>query len=170
VSGTLGAAAAGLHVLKGCSSVSSVMESPSVALCVQRYLYPEPRVRLGLLLGRNRAASACIDLSDGFADGVRQISEASGVGALVDADALPIDPGARAVFEGCDPVQEAITQGDDYELLFTVTPRLRPRLTAATRGDVPLTRVGVCTERRELLLRRPDRGNAPLPSGYTHFR
>ena len=50
--------------------------------CVDRYLYPEPRVRLGLLLARNRAASACIDLSDGLADGVHRIAEASGVGAV----------------------------------------------------------------------------------------
>ena len=47
------------------------------------------------MLGRNRAARACIDLSDGLADGIRQIGEASGLGAIVEADALPIEEGRR---------------------------------------------------------------------------
>ena len=121
--------------------------------CIDRYLYPEPRVRLGLLLSRNRAASASIDLSDGLADGVHRIADASGVGAVIDADALPIDPGVRAWFEerGLDPVAEALTAGDDYELLVTVRPQTRRRLAAATRGDVPLTRIGTCTEAPPLL-------------------
>src|SRR5205823_6257340 len=59
--------------------------------CVDRYLWPEPRVRIGQLLSRNRAATSCIDLSDGLADAVHQIAEASGVGLIIDADAIPID-------------------------------------------------------------------------------
>ena len=78
------------------------------------YLTPTPRIRLGLLLGRNRAASACVDLSDGLADGVRRIAEASGVGVTVDASLLPIDPAARAFFgaQRLDPV-EASLEADD---------------------------------------------------------
>jgi thiamine-monophosphate kinase len=190
VSGTLGAAAAGLHILKAklsttedtedteekafsrpdltsASSVSSVVES-----CIGRYLYPEPRIRLGLLLSRNRAASAAIDLSDGLADGVHRIAEASGVGAVVDAEALPIDPAVRAWFaeRGLDPVAEAMTAGDDYELLFTVRPRTGRRLAAARRSDVPLTRIGTCTEGRAVVL-RVNTTERELPrGGYDHFR
>jgi len=133
-------------------------------------------VRLGLLLSRNRAASASIDLSDGLADGVRRIAEASGVGAVIDADALPIDPRVRAWFEarGLDPVAEAMTAGDDYELLVTVRPRTRRRLAAAKRCDVPLTRIGTCTEGRAAVLRIRT-GGAVMdrelpPRGYDHFR
>ena len=54
-----------------------------------------------------------------------------------------------------DPVDEALAGGDDYELLFTVRPRARGRLAAAARhGDVPLTRIGVCTADRAVLLQR----------------
>src|SRR5947199_10700677 len=67
VSGTIGAAAAGLLMLRQLKDSSAV---PAVPALAERYLRPEPRVRLGLLLGRNRAASACVDLSDGLADGV----------------------------------------------------------------------------------------------------
>src|SRR5207247_9214249 len=52
---------------------------------VTAYLRPQPRLRLGMLLARNRAASACIDLSDGLSDAVYRVAESSGVGALIDA-------------------------------------------------------------------------------------
>jgi len=138
------------------------------------YLTPEPRIRLGLLLSRNRAASACVDLSDGLADGVRRIAEASGVGVTVDANLLPIDPAARAFFEAqrLDPV-EASLEADDYELLVTVRPRARGRLAAAIRhGGAPLTRIGRCTEDRAITIRHSgiEATDAALPAGYTHFR
>jgi thiamine-monophosphate kinase len=140
--------------------------------CIQRFLYPEPRVRLGLLLARNRAASACIDLSDGLADGVRQLAQASGVGAVIEAERLPIDRGAIATLsaQDGDSVTDAIARGDDYELLFSVRPRIRSRLRAAERhGGVLLTRIGVCTGDGQLILRRAGQ-DAPLPQGYRHFR
>ena len=168
VSGTIGAAAAGLQMLQ-----AGLESRPAT----QRYLYPEPRVRLGSLLGRNRAASACMDLSDGLADAVRQIASASGVGAMIDIDAVPIDPDARAWFvsRGLDPVHAAITGGDDYELLVAVRPRTRGRLAAAQRhGGVPLTRIGLCTGDRAVLARRTVGGAVteaqPMPRGYSHFR
>ena len=139
------------------------------------YLTPEPRIRLGLLLGRNRAASACVDLSDGLADGVRRIAEASGVGVMLEADTLPIEPAARALFErmGLDPIEAAIAGGDDYELLVACGPRKRSRLAAASRhAGASLTRIGRCTEERIVAIRRQGAGGAvtALPDGYTHFR
>jgi len=182
VSGALGAAGAGLGILSTAvgrmSDVShltrstDVSESPTAELrLATAYLTPQPRIKLGLMLSRNRAASACVDLSDGLADGVHRLAESSGVGISVDADALPIDPDARAWYEarGVDPVTTAICAGDDYELLFTVRPRTQRRLAEAVRhGGVPLMRIGECTADRAILLRRGG-GTAPLPGGYTHF-
>ena len=153
------------------SPVSSVVEH-----LISRYLYPEPRVRLGLLLGRNRAASACVDLSDGLADGVRQIAAASGVGVTIDAASIPIDSGSLGSQGslGADAIEAALIGGDDYELLFTVRPRTQSRLRAARRhGGTPLTRIGVCTAGPELLLEyQGDLGKItrPIPRGYGHFR
>jgi thiamine-monophosphate kinase len=195
VSGTIGAAAAGLGLLRKVvshqSSVVSLSPQSTDDLRLRlmtddsrlmtddwrlmtAYLTPEPRIRLGLLLGRNRAASACVDLSDGLADGVRRIAEASGVGVTIDASLLPIDPAARAFFEAqrLDPV-EASLEADDYELLVTVRPRARGRLAAAVRhGGAPLTRIGRCTEDRAITIRPSgaDATDAALPAGYTHFR
>jgi thiamine-monophosphate kinase len=110
-------------------------------------------------------------LSDGLADGVDRIAEASGVGIAIDADALPIDAAARAQFEaaGEDAVARALSGGDDYELLFTVRPRTRRRLrTAAQHGGVAITRIGECTAERALVVRRGG-GVMPMPGGFTHF-
>jgi thiamine-monophosphate kinase len=138
---------------------------------VSSYLLPTPRVRLGILLARNRAASACIDLSDGLADGLDRIAEASGIGIAIDAEALPIDGAARAQFEagGEDPIARALSGGDDYELLFTVRPRTGRRLRmVAQHGGVAITRIGECTAERALVVRRGG-STSPLPRGFSHF-
>jgi thiamine-monophosphate kinase len=166
VTGTIGAAAAGLQMLRaGTTALDNV--------CIERYLRPSARVRVGTLLGRNRAASACIDLSDGLADGLARIGEASAVGITVDASALPVEEQARRWCEGRgeDPVQRAVAGGDDYELLFTVRPRLRGRLKAVMRhGLVPLTRIGTCTADAALVLEFAGGRQEPIPPGFSHFR
>ena len=166
VTGTVGAAAAGLQMLQA--------GERGAAACVERYLRPVARVKTGVLLGRNRAASACVDLSDGVADGVARLAESSGVGISLDESALPIDPDTRHWFDahGGDPLHGALTGGDDYELLFTVRPRARGRLTAALRhGGVPITRIGVCTADGALTVRTAATNQlVALPGGFTHFR
>ena len=117
-----------------------------------------------------------MDLSDGLADAVHQMAEASGVGVTIDAAALPIDPAARELFvaRGLDAVTEALSAGDDYELLLASRPRTRRVLTAAVRhSDVALTRIGRCTGDRLVTLQRTAAGSidaVPLPQGYSHFR
>jgi thiamine-monophosphate kinase len=170
VSGTLGAAHAGWLTCRGGAPAPAADVSDP---CVVRFLTPEPRVRLGLLLGRNRVASSCVDLSDGLGDAVRQMADANGVGAMIDAGALPVPDEARRRFEeaGLDPVLAAIGGGEDYELLFTVPARRRRALAAVMKlaGGVPCTRIGTVTAGTRLILRRgPTRG--PLPGGFAHFR
>jgi thiamine-monophosphate kinase len=154
VTGALGGAALGLRRLQD----SPASDGPAV----DRYRRPEPRTRFGVMLGRNRAARACVDLSDGLADGVRQIGEASGLGALIDAAALPVEEGAT--------LRDALAGGEDYELLFAVSPRMRSRLKHARRmaGDLAVTRIGRLTRERALLLNR-NGGTEELPAGFAHF-
>jgi thiamine-monophosphate kinase len=181
VSGTIGAAAAGLRILQERLTHSAAQNTEQtgadVERCVERYLRPEPRVRLGVMLSRTRAAAACMDLSDGLADAVQQMAEASHVGMTIDAASLPVDAGARTFFDarGMDAATEAMTAGDDYELLLAVRPRAHRRLTAAGRhGGAALTRVGRCTENPAVVLHRivgdGAADTAPLPKGYSHFR
>ena len=141
--------------------------------CQQRFLRPEPRVRLGTLIGRTRAASSCVDLSDGLADGVRQLTMASGVGAIIETSAVPIDPEARRCFEedGRDPITAALEVGEDYELLFTVPRNQRNQYRSIRRlmGSLQLTRIGVITRDKSILL-HSSTGYTSLPAGFDHFK
>lgn len=165
VTGSLGAGAAGLASLRANPSADGALE--------RRYRRPDPRVRAGLLLGRSRAATACMDLSDGLADGVRHICAASGVGMLIDSSLVPIDSGAAGWCAGTgdDARALALSGGDDYELLFTVRPSARGRLRGVRRavGDLPITRIGtVIRDRRQAVV--VDGDERPLPDGFEHFR
>lgn len=174
VSGEVGGAAAGLAWLRDAESDPvSAETAEAIDACRNRYLYPEPRVRLGTQLGRNRAAGSCIDLSDGLADGIRQLCVAGKVGARVDAALLPIAGGARLRCEarGHDPVVTSLMGGEDYELLFTASPSVRRRVEAARRlaGKPALTRIGQMTKDPALVLVRDDK-DTEMPEGYEHFR
>ena len=176
LSGRIGGAGAGLALLRSAAGSADAAgeDGPDAELeaCRQRYLRPQPRVRLGRLLGRTRTARACVDLSDGLADALHQLAAASGAGAVVDAATVPIEPGARRWFEqhGREPLDASLA-GEDYELLFTAPARARRRLAAIGRmkHGVPLTRIGVITREPGVVLRR-DGADTPLPDGYEHFR
>jgi thiamine-monophosphate kinase len=173
VTGTVGSAAAGLALLRSGRPPVGNEEA-----CVERYLRPDPRVRAGLLLGRNRAATSCIDLSDGLAEAVRQIAEASGVGITIDQKSLSGGDGHAVIVTGDststvglrDAMQIALTAGDDYELLFTSRPAYRGRLRTVRRhlGDLPITRIGAVTKGNDVLL-RDDLGTREMPRGYAHW-
>lgn len=162
VTGTLGASAAGLDMLR---------RGVTGDACVARYAVPTPRLRDAWAMARTKAARAAIDLSDGLADAVRQLAAASGTGAAIDADVLPLDDGARRWWarHGVDAVDATLGASDDYELLFAVPAKAGGRLRAA-RAEMPspLTRIGVLTADRDVVVRRGGTA-APLPSGFEHF-
>ncbi len=175
VTGSVGSGRAGLEFLRACQEndpEGGSSEGTEMDACVERYRRPAPRYRIGALLGRARAASACMDLSDGLADAARQIADASRAGIRLDADALPLEPGARRWFDrqGRDAAVDAASGGDDYELLFTVprkrTGRLRHVLQQA-RG-IPITRIGEIIPGRDAVFVRDGRAE-PLPAGFVHF-
>jgi len=171
VSGSIGGAAAGLEMLK----TGTGNREPATA-CIARHRRPEPRVRLGIAMGRAKAARAAMDLSDGLADALKQVASASGVGVKIDADSLPIDPCAREWWasRGTDPVIAAVSGGDDYELLFAVAPQRGSgggalRSVARHVAEPPLTKIGVFTkDPRALVIVRGTREEA-LPEGFEHF-
>lgn len=171
VTGAVGAAAAGLGWLRA-NAAGGAEPDAGLAACVARYRRPEPRARLGALLGRTRSASACMDLSDGLADAVAQLAAASGTGARIDAGALPIPDAAGGWFAaaGVDPISAAAAGGDDYELLFAVSPRRSGRLRGVLRQarGVPVTRIGELTSSAAVVLQR-DGASHPLPHGFVHF-
>jgi thiamine-monophosphate kinase len=181
VTGQIGAAAAGLDWLRHEASDSSGGRpaaepgrswNEALGECVARHCRPEPRARVGAIVGRTKTASACMDLSDGLADAVSQLSAASGTGARIDPDLLPVHPGAKEWFarQGIDPIAASVAGGDDYELLFAVPPKKRGRLRGVMREarGLAITRIGELTADRSVGLLRNGRLE-PLPSGFVHF-
>jgi thiamine-monophosphate kinase len=167
VSGRIGGAAAGLEMLQAAPG------RPSDPVCIGRHVRPEARVRLGVAMGRARAARAAMDVSDGLADALRQVAVASGTGVRIDAEALPIEPGARTWWDahGVDAVMAAIAGSDDYELLFAVSRRQAGAMRSVRRQvkEPSLTKIGELTkDPRELVLVRNGKTEA-LPEGFEHF-
>jgi thiamine-monophosphate kinase len=159
VTGELGAAAAGLLAL----------EEGELGLdrLVRKHLRPEPRVALGLTAAR-LGVRVAIDLSDGLASDVRRVCEASGVGARVDLNRLPIAGDTReyVLSRGLDPDLLAATGGEDYELLFAAPEEVVRLLTA--EPHVPVTMIGdVVTGNDVLFLRDGDLVGGL--SGWDHF-
>ncbi len=185
VSGEVGAAAAGLAWLQRLDDGGAGSSSPAthetmsrdmteaLERAIARYRRPEARVLLGQQVARNRAASACMDTSDGLADALRQLAQASGVGVRVEAAALPVSPAVAHVVAatGADSDALAWSGGEDYELLFAVPRRLRRRFLHATgrKGYPPVTRIGVCTKEADSVVVQADGRQTALPGGYEHF-
>jgi len=177
VSGTVGGAAAGLRWLLGADAArvrageQEADGSNAVMDAVARYRQPEPRVRLGMLVGRNRAASACVDLSDGLADAIRQLTAASQVGARIEGGAIPVHPSVAEVEPDVERrLDLVLSGGEDYELLFAVPRRRRRTFLALSRlaSLPPVTRIGELTASPDLVVRRQGH-EAALPRGFAHF-
>lgn len=120
VTGTLGAAAAGLLTFGGRSPTGLEVVDSVLAEVRAAHLTPQPRVNVGIALANTGAITAMLDVSDGLAADLAHLCARSEVGALVDSAALPIDAATRAVAVayGRDPLELAMSGGEDYELLF----------------------------------------------------
>ena len=131
------------------------------------------RTNAGQALAASGHATACIDLSDGFAPALHQMLEASGCGALVEWGSVPLASGLSdlATAQGLDIRELALHWGGEYELLAAVDPAGVDEVLATLRdlgGDARA--VGELVSSREILLMR-DGSPAPLgPKGFDHFR
>jgi len=179
VSGTLGAAELGLRMMKSGGDWARKRDLGGRRSPLQAHLYPQIRVTLGTWLARNRIASAMMDISDGLSTDLNRLCIASRVGARIWADRIPCvrvpsRPGlkSRTFFAGAkvDPLALALNGGEDYELLFTVSPRNEKKLRRAP-GFADLTPIGQIERGTSVLLVGKDGKARPLVSlGWDPFR
>lgn len=109
-----------------------------------------------------------IDISDGLSVDLGHICEESGVGAEVEAAGLPISPELRQASPAAEEM--ALHGGEDYQLLFTISPEVLENLTRIPLGH-KVTRIGSITEGEGMELLCPDGSRKPLvPMGYQHFQ
>lgn len=126
VTGTPGDSAAGLAILQERLAVADAADADYL---LARHLRPMPRVLQGQAL-RDLASSA-IDLSDGLVSDVGHILKASGCGARIDLDAMPLSEAMQRQVEPETALRWALAGGEDYELCFTVPELNRGALDVA---------------------------------------
>ncbi len=140
VTGELGAAAAGLRLLNrgGDPTLAHSKEARDAAIerVMRRQLRPEPRVGWGLVLGEEHLATAMIDISDGLSSDLHHLCEECKVGATIDRAKIPIDEAVKILCgrRALDPLMLALHGGEDFELLFTVSPENASRLPKKVDG------------------------------------
>lgn len=174
VTGRLGLSALGLALLRSKSRASTGasgannLPARDRRAALQAHLHPEPRCRLGMALARRGLASAVIDVSDGFARDLGRLCDASGCGATIWEDCLPL----VNLKETSDAtlLELGLYGGEDYEVIFTV-PRRRLSQVPRAIGGVALHRIGEIRRGRGLTL--VGRGGEAISieaRGYDHFR
>ncbi len=173
VSGCLGLSALGLRTLrKGQRPPARRQYTGSMAA----HLYPEPRLALGQFLRKTGLATAAMDLSDGLSTDLARLCSASGVGAILRTESIPkpaVHGGAgtaESPRDEDDALGVALNGGEDYELLFTVSPRRASRVPQCFRS-LQLSCIGEVQRKSGVFLKFPDGSVRPLPpGGYEHFR
>lgn len=139
----------------------------------RKHLFFEPRVAEGIWLRANQWATSMIDLSDGLAEDLQHLIDMSRTGAEIDMEAVPVSRAAREMNDGKSPMDHALTDGEDFELLFTVTPGKAESFEQAWRMEfnLPCTRIGLVTGRTGVIICRTKQGAATLAGkrGYEHY-
>lgn len=157
VSGKLGGSTVELRALRQRNPQMPVLGSRDLRAHPQ--LFPQPRIPVGRRLLDRRIATAAIDISDGLSTDLHHLCEASGLGAVVDRDAVPLAPGASFM--------DAISGGEDYELLFTTG---RKSLLRSVGGATVYPIGRMTSETGVVEIRSADGSRSPMPAGgWEHF-
>ncbi len=143
------------------------------SLASGRHLRPQPRISEALKIHERVSIHAMIDLSDGLASDLGHILvESGGLGALLDADSIPIHLEALAAcrLDGRTPLEHALTDGEDFELCLTLDPADYDRLAANLPDGVSLFRVGTIIREPGIRLQHADGSIEPiLARGFDHL-
>jgi thiamine-monophosphate kinase len=144
------------------------------SLFAGRHLRPQPRIAEALALHKAAQTRAMIDISDGLSSDLRHILvESGGLGAILDAVAIPIHTDAHEMSRSDQPaaLEHALNDGEDFELCLAVPADEAARLLAAPPAPAKLYRIGVVTDSPGMLLCTPDGKVVPIePRGFDHFR
>jgi thiamine-monophosphate kinase len=165
VTGTLGDSAAGLALTR--EDVESASSQAAAAL-KERFYRPLPRVAAGLALGP--IATAAIDVSDGLLADLGHVCTASGCGAVVDVERVPLSAELMSLFPPQVALAHALGGGDDYELVFTAPPSRAQQIEAAMEAcGTVVQRIGQLVAGQTVVCRRGGEPFTPPARGYVHF-
>ena len=171
VTGALGEALAGYLCLERGWGDS---DDEAIRACLRAHRRPVPRLEAGIAAVRTGKVRAMMDVSDGLSGDVRHIASRSGAGIRIEAARLPLSDALRATAARLDrdATELALSGGEDYELLMTVSSEDVPVVRAAVEATgIALTLIGEVTDRPgEITVVRPDGSEEPLPRlSWDHF-
>ncbi len=166
VTGTLGIAAFAIRELLSGRDMDSVARTR----CEQAFYRPKPKLALGHAAAG--VVSAGIDISDGLLADLGHICRLSCTGAQLSLAAIPLGTPLKQYQPKAEALALAVTGGDDYELLLTVSPaREQDLVSLGGMLDVPLTRIGIITDGDRIeCLDALDKPTTFAASGYQHFK
>jgi thiamine-monophosphate kinase len=138
-----------------------------------RHFTFSPRVPEALTLHARYTLHAGMDVSDGLSLDLHRLAEASGCGAALNLDAIPVSPSAVQLAaqrnDGVTPLEHALADGEDFELILTLSQSEAERLLRDQPLPIPLTRIGQMVAEPGLWQRNPTGLLTPLrPRGYVH--
>jgi thiamine-monophosphate kinase len=133
----------------------------------------EPRLREGAWLRESSFATAMIDVSDGLARDAGHIAVQSGVTVRLAAASIPVSRAAIGLNDGISPLDHALYDGEDFELLFAVPAGKGGRLAREWRRRfrLPLTRIGFVERGAPAVLIGGEKGGwlKPAAASFEHF-
>jgi len=133
-----------------------------------KHLKFEPRVKEAIKIAQIATINSMIDISDGLSSDLNRICRASQVGAVIDAKNIPLSDEAK---KSKNPLSSALNDGEDFELLFTLSHGECEKLLKKWDWPIPITRIGTVTETKKMQIRMPDGQIRDLQAaGYDHLR
>jgi len=109
-----------------------------------------------------------IDISDGLSSDLNRICRQSGVGAIIEAELIPISEEAK---RNEDPLGSALNDGEDFELLFTLSAQEFKNLLRYWDGPVAITKIGRITDTQKMQIEMDDGEVRDLEAkGYDHLK
>ena len=167
VSGSTGDAAAWLRL---CADPALTCAEEDREYLRQRFSRPQPRIDLGREL--LPLASAAIDVSDGLLADLEKLAKASGVGAVIELERVPLSGALRKCFSNFskDALEVALTGGDDYELCFTMATEHERQLVTGAKRDCVVHRVGEIVADEGVVCLKAGAEVEFESAGFDHFR
>ncbi len=131
---------------------------------------PEARVNEGLALAETGCVTSCMDSSDGLSVSLYDLRRSSGYGFTLDH--IPVHPTAEkfAVYNDLDSNELALFGGEEYELVFTYSPRNRKKVAQALEGvGCDMITIGTVTEGEDIVYEREGKVTPVVKGGWDHF-
>jgi thiamine-monophosphate kinase len=172
VSGKLGGSRAGLHWLQKGGSPQDTKALKAIAA----HLRPMPRVNLGMALAQKNLVNSMMDISDGLATDLARLCRSSLVSAKIRAKDIPMARTTKEIASqaGEDPLNWALTGGEDFELLFTCrSEKLAEikKLAQRVEPGLAITQVGETQKGGGVFLELPQGETREISlTGFDHFK